>query len=159
MKMHFIFILLLVDFSFPFCSEIKYESSCSYGTTCCYDKKRNQCTYCSELNQKKSDNLDKEIFAWQCENIDPESIGDCTKHSIFKSDIKTINGLKYDKCCFYEVGIGNNSCLVLPDDPSFLKKLKEESKNSKTNKINLIDCNSNYIMVNLINLLIYVLLS
>ena len=159
MKIQFIFILLLVDFSFPFCDEMKLEHACSYYSSCCYDKKRSKCITCSELNARKSDNHNKEISTWECEYIDPESIGDCTKHSIIKNEIKTINGLKYDKCCFYEVSYGNNSCRVLPDDTNFLNKLKEESKSSKKERINLIDCSSNYMMVNLIIILIYILLN
>jgi hypothetical protein len=159
MKMQIIFILLLVDFSFPLCSDITFESTCTYTSYCCYDDKRSKCIDCNELNRRKSDNYGKEISKWECEYIDPESIGDCTKHSIYKSEIETINGLKYDKCCFYEVQHGINSCRVLPDDPNFLKKLKEDSKNSKVNYINLIDCSSNFIMVNLIIDLIYIFLN
>lgn len=99
-------------------------------------------------------NSDLEISVFECENINPESIGDCTDYTIIPYEIKTISGYTYDKCCFYEVGNGNNSCVVLPNDEKFLRDLKEKSKYSGNNKINLIDCNSNYMMINIIILLI-----
>jgi hypothetical protein len=100
-----------------------------------------------------SDDFDKEVTVSQCESTTPKSINDCTKHTIMQSEIKTIQGIAYDKCCFYEVGNGDNSCAVLPNDKNFLNDLKKNSKYGKS-KINLIDCHSNYIMNHLVNLLI-----
>ena len=100
-----------------------------------------------------------EVTVNQCESIIPHSINDCTKHTILNSEIKNIQGYDYDKCCFYEVGNGINSCVVLPNDKDFLKNLKENSKYGYKDKINLIDCNnSNSIFINIFNLLIMILL-
>ena len=104
-----------------------------------------------------TDSFGTEVTVNQCESIYPHSINDCTKHTIINSEVKNIQGYNYDKCCFYEVGNGINSCAVLPGDKDFLDNLKKNSKYSKA-KINLVDCNSNFIMKHVINLIIIFLL-
>ena len=101
------------------------------------------------------DDLDKEITVGQCESILPKSIGECTKHTIIESDVKIIDGKRYDKCCFYEVGNGDNSCVVLPNDDEVLNNIKKNTRLSGKNKVNMIDCNSNHIMISIFILLIY----
>ena len=104
------------------------------------------------------DDLDEEITVGQCESIIPRSIGQCTKHTIIESEVKIIDGKRYDKCCFYEVGEGDNSCVVLPNDAQILNDIKKNTRYNGKNKVNLIDCNSNYIITNIIILLIYQLI-
>ena len=129
-----------------FINKKKQEGLSSYMIKCNTNSNENHFNY--------KVNSDLEISVFECENINPESIGDCTDYTIIPYEIKTISGYTYDKCCFYEVGNGNNSCVVLPNDEKFLRDLKEKSKYNGNNKINLIDCNSNYMMINIIILLI-----
>lgn len=88
----------------------------------------------------------------------PKSIGDCTKHTIIESDIRTIDGKRYDKCCFYEIGNGDNTCKVLPNDEDLLKEIRESTKNYLNSKVNLIDCKSYHLILRINLLLIYIII-
>ena len=112
----------------------------------------------NNYDSTKSEELGTEVTVNQCESIHPRTIKDCTKHTILNSEIKNIQGYNYDRCCFYEVGNGVNSCVVLPNNEDFLNNLKENSKIGKKLKINLVDCKSNYILKNVFNLFLIMLL-
>ena len=112
----------------------------------------------NSYDSNNEEELGTEVTINQCESIHPRTIKDCTKHTIISSEIKNIQGYNYDRCCFYEVGNGVNSCVVLPNDEDFLNNLKENSKIGKKLKINLVDCNCNFIKKNILNLLIIMLL-
>jgi len=105
-----------------------------------------------------SDDFGEEVTKDQCESIFPKSIGDCTKHTIIESDIRTIDGKRYDKCCFYEIGNGDNTCKVLPNDEDLLKEIRESTKNYLNSKVNLIDCKSCYLIIRINLLLIYLII-
>ena len=96
-------------------------------------------------NSNNTEDYGREVTVAQCESIIPKAIKDCTSHTILNSEIKTIQGYKYDSCCFYEVGNGDNSCVALPKNNDFLASFKANSKYWKS-KINLVDCKSNYIL-------------
>ena len=105
-----------------------------------------------------TDDFGKEVTKEQCESIFPTSIADCTKHTIIESDIRTIDGKKYDKCCFYEIGNGDNTCKVLPNDAELLEEIRKSTKYYLYSKVNLIDCKSYYLMLSINILLIYLII-
>ena len=105
-----------------------------------------------------TDDFGKEVTKEQCESIFPTSIADCTKHTIIESDIRTIDGKKYDKCCFYEIGNGDNTCKVLPNDAELLEEIRKSTKYYLYSKVNLIDCKSYYLMIRINILLIYLII-
>ena len=105
-----------------------------------------------------TDDFGEEVTKEQCESIFPTSIADCTKHTIIESDIRTIDGKKYDKCCFYEIGNGDNTCKVLPNDAELLEEIRKSTKYYLYSKVNLIDCKSYYLMLRINILLIYLII-